>query len=98
MAAVKQDHAEAGNMTNKPSHLSRSEFLNSEKATQLEEELTAMTKNPAYNTRVVALLDADAQRFVEKHMRYMSNHLTMDHGQYIQNLKLMTKLSRLRTR
>lgn len=98
VVAVKQEGAAAGNMASKPSHMSRTEFLGSEKAIELENELIAMTKDPMYNTRVVALLDADAQRFVEKHMRYMSNHLNMDHAQYVQNLKLMTKVSRLRTR
>jgi len=67
-------------------------FLKSEKAEELRLELVAMTKSPLYNTRVLTLFDSDASFFVEKHMKYMSNHLTMDHSQYVQNLKLMTKL------
>lgn len=69
------------------------EFLGSDKAIELKNELTAMTKNPIYNTHVFAI-DSDPLRFVEKHMRYMSNHLSMDHSQYVQNIKLMTKLTR----
>lgn len=53
-----------------------------------------MTDSPLYNTRVFSLIDADPSFFVEKHMRYMSNHLTMDHSQYVQNLRLMTKIRR----
>jgi hypothetical protein len=60
----------------------------------LQAALLAMTSSSLYNTHVVSLLEADAQLFVDKHMRYMSNHLKMDHWQYIQNLKLMTKISR----
>ena len=84
----------AGNMSYKSTQLSRAEFLRSEKATELQNELSAMTSSPLYNTHVVSLLHADSQLFIDKHMRYMSNHLKMDHSQYVQNLKLMTKISR----
>ena len=80
-------------MPQKATNISKVVFLNSEKADLLRDELKAMTENPVYNTRVVALIDSDSSQFVEKHMRYMSLHLTMDHWQYIQNLKLMTKIT-----
>jgi len=81
-------------MTYKVNGIGRSNFLQSDKAAVLRNELEKMVKNPAYNTRVMSLLSDDASYFVEKHMKYMSDHLTMDHSQYIQNLKLMTKVRR----
>lgn len=74
--------------------ISRNDFLQSERAITLRNELLAMTKDPLYNTKVVAMIDVDESYFIEKHMKYMSNHLTMDHSQYVQNLRLMTKLRR----
>lgn len=79
-------------MSHKSTGIGRTEFLRSEKADKLREELVAMTENPLYNTRVVSLIDTDSLYFVEKHMRYMSNHPNMDHFQYVQNLRLMTKI------
>ena len=61
-------------------------------AVNLRSELVAMTESPLYNTKVVTLFETDQAYFVEKHMKYMSNHLKMDHHQYVMNLKLMTKL------
>jgi hypothetical protein len=71
---------------------SRAEFLRSEKAAELRKVLMEMTKNPGYNTRVISVLDTDTSYFIEKHINYMANHLKMDHFQYVQNLKLMTKI------
>ena len=34
----------------------------------------------------------DGMSFVDKHMRYMSQYPTLDRQQYVQNLKLMTKI------
>lgn len=80
-------------MLYKPTATSRSDFLRSEAATKLREELVEMTNNPVYNTRVITLAGSDPFYFVEKHMAYMSNHLRMDHMQYVKNLKLMTKIT-----
>ncbi len=71
---------------------SRSDFLRSEKAETLRQELVKMAESPVYNTKVATLIETDHLYFVEKHMKYMSNHLKMDHLQYIRNLKLMTKV------
>lgn len=79
-------------MTPKPSGTTRTSFLGSDKAIVLRAELEKMVASPLYNTKVVTLLDTNSSFFVEKHMKYMSNHLNMDHAQYIQNLKLMTKV------
>lgn len=68
--------------------------MKSVKASQLKDELREMGDSPLYNTKIAALVEADTDYFIEKHMRYMSNHLSMDHFQYVQNLKLMTKIRR----
>lgn len=72
------------------------DFLLSEKALELRSELQAMVADPLYNTQLRYSIDTpDGSHFVEKHMKYMSNHLQMNHGQYIANLRLMTKVSTL---
>jgi hypothetical protein len=73
--------------------LSKQEFLRSEKAKLLRDELVLMVKSPVYNTRpLYSPNDTTGSQFVEKHMIYMSNFLGMDHMQYISNLKLKTKI------
>lgn len=72
--------------------MTKNSFLESEKAVKLRAELEEMVKSSMYNTRVVTLLDQGSSYFVDKHMRYMSHHLTMDHFQYVKNLRLMTKV------
>lgn len=79
-------------MVHKSSNVTRANFLRSDKAVILRTELEKMVKNPLYNTRVTTLLGDDHSYFIEKHMRYMSNHLGMDHTQYVKNLQLMTRL------
>jgi len=79
-------------MTHDPSGMTKSSFLKSDKAIELRAELEMMVKSPLYNTRIVTLVSDDLSFFVEKHMQYMSNHLKMDHSQYVKNLKLMTKI------
>lgn len=71
----------------------RQEFLRSEMAGLLRKELESMDSDPGYNTVMrYTLVTTKESQFVEKHMAYMSNHLRMDHWQYIRNLKLMTRL------
>lgn len=81
-----------GSMSYESSASTRAQFLRSDKATELRSQLEEMTKSPIYNTRVVSMIDMHDSYFVEKHMNYMANHLKMDHSQYIQNLRLMTKI------
>lgn len=74
--------------------LSRREFLKSEEATSLREELQKMVDDPQYNTMVrYSVLLENKSEFVQKHMEYMSKYPTMNHAQYVSNLRLMTKLS-----
>lgn len=73
----------------------RQAFLKSEKASLLRDELEKMVRSPMYNTKLYSLIDdPDKFRFVEKHMNYMSGHPSMDHMQYVANLKLMTKVTK----
>lgn len=87
----------AGNKMSVKTHgNTRADFLRSDKAKELRGDLTDMTKDPAYNTHVASIIESDASYFVEKHMAYMSNHLSMDHSQYVKNIKLMTRITRVR--
>ena len=79
-------------MSYKPNSSKRSTFLESDEAVVLRTELEKMVKSPLYNTKVSTLFSDDSLFFIEKHMKYMSAHLNMDHSQYVQNLKLMTKV------
>ena len=81
-------------MAHKSSGATKNSFLISEKADALREELLEMVSSPLYNTHVATSFDSDVAYFAEKHIKFMSNHLNMDHSQYVKNLKLMTKLSR----
>jgi hypothetical protein len=73
--------------------LSRQEFLKSEEADLLREQLQVLVNDPSYNTNMMYTLQlSDGSQFVEKHMAYMANHLRMDHRQYVLNVKLMTRL------
>ena len=68
------------------------QFLDSQAAADLRDELVEMMENPSYNTRASysALLNGDID-FVEKHMNYLSSHLSVDPSQYMSNLRLITK-------
>lgn len=69
-------------------------FYKSEKGSLLRKELERMVKDPKYNTRVIGWgVEPTGERFIEKHLAYMSSHPKMDHLQYVSNLKLMTKIS-----
>lgn len=83
--------AEAGNGVGVS--MSRQEFLNSEGARILREQLEAMVEDPGYNTATrYSLVVTEGSQFVEKHMLYMANHPSMNHDQYLSNIKLMTKV------
>jgi len=72
------------------------QFLESEEAGVLRQDLQAMVDDPNYNTKLrysYTTATTDGSGFVIKHIEYMSNHLQMNHKQYILNLKLMTKFT-----
>ncbi len=68
-------------------------FLTSEEATSLRTQLQEMVENPDFNTAPrYSTADSGTSEFVQRHMDYMSAYLSMDHIQYVRNLKLMTKI------
>jgi len=70
-------------------------FSDSERGTLLREELVKMTQSKDYNTLTsYSTVDPNGLTFVEKHMKYMSQYPTMNHEQYVSNLKLMSKRSK----
>jgi hypothetical protein len=74
----------------------RVDFYESEEGVAIQEELKLIAANVAYNT--VASYSADSNLypdnlipFVDKHMRYLCNHPTIDPQQYLSNLRLITR-------
>jgi len=52
-----------------------------------------MTQSDKYSTRTMySTSKKDGLTFVDKHMKYMSLYPSLNHQQYVQNLKLMTKI------
>ena len=67
-------------------------FLASQQAIDIREELTRMTEDPNYNTRPTYSAAAKGDvTFVERHMSYLSLHLSVNPEHYLSNLKLITK-------
>ena len=70
-------------------------FLLSEQAVEIKKELQAMLGNPMYNTRAAYTPTLeDGFPFVDKHMKYLSEHPKLNPKDYLANLKLMTKVRR----
>lgn len=72
-------------------------FLDSEQGTAIEQDLIGMVADNAYNTISSYSADAIAYPdnlipFVDKHMKYLSTHPSVDPDHYIANLRLMTRL------
>lgn len=52
-----------------------------------------MTQSDEYNTQTTySTSNENGLTFVDKHMKYMSLYPTLNRQQYVQNLKLMTKI------
>ena len=72
--------------------LRQKEFFNSGPAQAAKLELKLMAGNPKYNTKeTFSSRDTRGLSFVDKHMKYLSEHPKLDPRHYISNLKLMTK-------
>lgn len=68
-------------------------FFQSEEGIELRRELTGMAESKDYNTRTMySTSEKDGMSFVDKHMKYMSLYPNLNCQQYVQNLKLMTKI------
>ncbi len=69
-------------------------FFDSEVATMAKSELKMMDKDPQYNTQGTfsARYTSNLMPFVERHMKYLSEHPKLDAQHYLSNLKLMTRV------
>lgn len=68
-------------------------FFKSELGKQSRQELLEMAESKDYNTRTMySTSEKDGLSFVDKHMKYMSLYPNLDCRQYVQNLRLMTKI------
>jgi len=68
-------------------------FLNSKEAEEIRAELHRMMEDPSFNTESTysPSSDADEYFFVDKHMKYLSQHLSLNPQHYLSNLRLMTR-------
>lgn len=56
-----------------------------------------MSKSDEFNTRTLYSASVnDSQTFIDKHMKYMSLYPALNYRQYISNLKLMTRVSKVK--
>lgn len=68
-------------------------FISSEAAVELREELMAMENDPAFNTTssYVPRMNGEIS-FCEKHFTFMSTHLDIQPRDYMNNLRLKTRI------
>lgn len=71
----------------------RRQFLASEEAVDVREQLEAMMRDPAYNTQsfYTPLHPDENLSFVDKHLAYLSDHSKLKSQEYLSNLRLKTK-------
>jgi len=70
-------------------------FLDSEVAAVARKELKRMEADPLFNTRsLFTPMQNQALSFVDRHMKYLSEHPKLNPSQYLTNLRLMTRLKR----
>lgn len=76
----------------------RVSFFDSEEGIAVKDALDAMAKDKCYNTTDsysanLARNPNNLISFTDKHMNYLNSHPKIDPGQYIANLRLMTKIN-----
>ena len=75
--------------------ISQQKFLDSDEAEDLREALKLMVTDKSYNTEVTySAGSGHTIEFVEKHMKYLSDHPKLNPDHYLSNLRLMTRLNR----
>lgn len=68
-------------------------FINSEGAAELREELMAMENDPTFNTASTYMSSIKGEiSFCDKHFAYMSMHQDIQPRDYMNNLRLKTKI------
>ena len=73
---------------------SRQKFLASDEAEEFRQDLLAMAEDSHFNTASVHTSPelSESALFVEKHMTYISNNLSITPEQYLSNLKLRLRV------
>lgn len=73
--------------------LQQQAFFKSEAAMMAKVELKLMDGDPKYNTRASFSAGQDTDiSFVDRHMKYLSEHPKLNPRHYLSNLRLMTKI------
>jgi hypothetical protein len=75
----------------------RKDFLNTEEGKEVQLKLQGMTSDSQYNTAASYSNDTDLYPdnlipFVDKHMNYLVNHPMLETGQYLANVRLITRV------
>jgi len=75
------------------SPLSVQKFMASEAAELIRENLTKMMDDPEFNTvSTYSPTSVERMLFVDKHMKYLSQHPNLNPDHYLSNLRLMTRI------
>lgn len=80
-----------------PSTKKRPDFYNTDEGKEIKKILELMESDKAYNTKSAYSTDggkypSHRMPFVDKHMRYLSEHSAVSLKHYISNLKLITRV------
>jgi hypothetical protein len=90
------DNTDTNNQVQQPIRINSRQqaFFDSEVASIAKSELKLMDKDPQYNTQGTfsARYTGHVMPFVERHMKYLSEHPKLDAQHYLSNLKLMTRI------
>lgn len=76
---------------------SRSDFYSTEEGKEIKRQLVQMVTSNSYNTTPIyspngMLYPDNLEPFVDKHMKYLISHPSLDARQYLANVKLATKV------
>lgn len=73
--------------------VSAQKFLASPEAEAIRQTLTEMMDDPEFNTAsLYSTAAGEKQLFVDKHLRYLSQHTNLNADHYLSNLRLMTRI------
>lgn len=74
--------------------MSRQKFLDSDEAKLINSDLENMVADPYFNTQsTYTTSSGNCLSFVDKHMKYLSDHPKLNPRHYLSNLKLMTRIN-----
>lgn len=82
-----------------PTPKKRADFYESEDGERVREALSTMVSDSIYMTNATysansALYPDNLVTFVEKHMKFLSEHQEVNINQYLSNLRLMSRIRR----